>query len=64
MESIQEYGKSISCIDRANFVQIEELRENDPFINLNYLDMEVITKAIVNYKIVNLRLISYTGYAI
>ena len=39
MESLQEYDKSISCIDRANFVQIEELRENDPFISLNYLDM-------------------------
>ena len=59
MESIQEYGKSISCIDRANFVQIEELRENATFINLNYLDMEVITKAIV--KNLNLRFISYAG---
>ena len=46
MESLQEYDKSISCIDRANFVQIEELRENDTFIYLNYLDMKVIIKVI------------------
>ena len=27
MESLQEYDKSISCIDRANFVQIEEISQ-------------------------------------